>query len=74
MSSVKEVDEHLGVKPEDIPLVFDCKFLAKILCVSYSTARTIMHQPGFPVWRISEKKHRIYREPFLKWLDAQTKI
>lgn len=65
--------EHiLGVKVEEIPVVFDCKYLAKILGCSESTARTVMNQPGFPVLRLSARKHRIYREQFLAWLDRMS--
>ncbi|MCL6592705.1 MAG: helix-turn-helix domain-containing protein [Alicyclobacillus sp.] len=68
----QQSDSCLGVNVEDIPLVFDCKFLAKILGVSVSTARTIMHQPGFPVMKFSARKHRIYRAKFLEWLERQS--
>lgn len=63
--------EILGVRVDEIPVVFDAKYLAKILGCSVSTARTIMNQPGFPVVRLSQRKHRIYRAAFLAWLERQ---
>lgn len=66
-----DVQESFGVKLEDIPLVFDYKVLAKILGVSISTAQSIMRQDGFPVWRISNRMSRIYKKPFLEWLEKQ---
>lgn len=56
---------------EQLPPFFDVNVLAQVLGVSVSTARRIMNQPGFPVWRISQRKHRIYREPFLRWVQNQ---
>lgn len=68
------VEQAIGVKVEEIPAVFDCKFLAKILSCSIPTARTVMNQPGFPIWRLSAHKHRIYRAQFLAWLEKQTQF
>lgn len=57
---------------DDIPFVFDCKKLAEILDVSESTARTIMHSPGFPVRSVSPRKHRVYKGEFLDWLQGKS--
>ncbi|WP_375330556.1 helix-turn-helix domain-containing protein [Alicyclobacillus fastidiosus] len=56
---------------DDIPFVFGCKELAEIMGVSKSTARRIMHDDGFPVHRISEKSHRIYKDQFLRWMNGE---
>ncbi|MFB5192765.1 DNA-binding protein [Alicyclobacillus fastidiosus] len=58
---------------DDIPVVFDCKKLAEILGVSTFTARTIMHQPGFPVVIAGPRRHRIYKPAFLQWIEEQAK-
>ena len=56
-----------GVLLDQIPAVFDVRVLAKILCVSVSTAREVMNQPDFPVWIISQHTHRIVKSEFLRY-------
>ena len=61
----------LGVRYDEIPLVFNVRWLAKILMVSYSTALAIMHSQGFPVRVFGRRIYRIYKEPFLRWLETE---
>lgn len=56
---------------DDIPFVFDCKTLAEIMGVSISTARRIMHEEGFPLQCLSEKRHVIYKAQFLRWMEGE---
>lgn len=62
-----------GVLLDQIPTVFDAKFLAKILDVSVSTAQTVMSDPDFPVWRISPHTHRILKTEFLRYVEEQSR-
>ena len=62
-----------GVLLDQIPAVFDAKFLAKILDVSVSTAQTVMSDPDFPVWRISPHTHRILKSEFLQYVADQSR-
>lgn len=62
-----------GMRIEDIPAVFDCKTLARILAVGEGIARTVMTRDDFPVFIITYHCHRIYKVPFLKWLEEQCK-
>ena len=62
-----------GVLLDQIPAVFDCKVLAKILDVSVSTAQTVMSDPDFPVWRISPHTHRILKSEFLQYVADQSR-
>lgn len=60
------------VKREDIPLVFDVKYLAHILRVSESTAYSYIHIPGFPAFTLrGSKGYRIHGPRFIAWLDEQ---
>lgn len=65
-------DYGLGMKMEEIPAVFDVQVLAQLLQCSVSTARTYMNRPGFPVWKITKRRHKIYREQFLRWVEGET--
>ena len=61
------------VKREDIPLVFDVKYLARILQVSESTAYSYIHIPGFPAFTLAGSKgYRIHGPRFIAWLDERT--
>lgn len=68
----QEVEQTIGVKAEDIPAVFDCRGLAKILGVSVSQARRIMAREDFCVTVISQRRHRIRREDLEDWLSRQS--
>lgn len=63
---------HPVYKPEDIPLLFDARELAKILGVSISQARRIMARDDFKVTVISPRRYRIRREDLLDWLARQS--
>ncbi len=63
--------DMVGMRIEDIPAVFGTVTLAKILLVSDDTAAKIMNRPDFPVFRMSSKTWRIYKVPFLNWLEEQ---
>lgn len=55
----------------DIPFVFDYKVLAEVLGVSTFTARTIMNSDGFPLHKLSPRKHRIFKGEFLRWMNGE---
>lgn len=60
------------LKREDIPLVFDVKYLARILRVSESTAYSYIHIPGFPAFTLAGSKgYRIHGPRFIAWLDER---
>ncbi len=62
-----------GVLLDQIPAVFDCKMLAKILDVSVSTAQLVMAASEFPVWVISKHTHRILKSEFLQYAAEQSR-
>lgn len=59
-------------KPEDIPMLFGAKELAKFLGVSESQARRIMAREDFKVVVISPRRYRIRRDDFLSWLEHRS--
>lgn len=63
---------HSTFEVKELPPVFDCKMLAKILGVSVGQAKRIMRREDFRVTVISPRRHRIRREDLEKWLEKQS--
>lgn len=54
----------------NLPLVLTPVDIAGILKISRNNAYEKIHSKGFPVFKVG-KQYRIYREHFIKWLEAQ---
>ena len=51
---------------DDLPLFLNVSLVAQVLGVSSSTAYELMHEPGFPVLRVSSRMV-VPKEKFIRW-------
>lgn len=54
---------------KDLPLVLTPMEVAVILGISRNKAYELMHQEGFPSFKVDKWHYKIHRDKFLKWLD-----
>ena len=60
-------------KQEDYPLALRTRDIAEIMGVSMDTAYCAIHQKGFPVIKITERKFIIPRDAFFNWFNSAGK-
>ena len=56
---------------DDLPLFLNASLVAQVLGVSSSTAYELMHEPGFPVLRVSSRMV-VPKEKFIRWTEEQS--
>ena len=56
---------------DDLPLFFNAEMVAKVLGVSPSSGYELMHEPGFPVLRIGNRRV-VPKEQFIQWVNEHT--
>ena len=55
----------------DLPLFLNADTVAKVLGVSPSSGYELMHEPGFPVLRLGNRKV-VPKEQFIQWVNEHT--
>ena len=55
---------------DDLPLFLNSETVAKVLGVSPSSSYELMHEPGFPVLRISNRMV-VPKEQFIQWVNER---
>ena len=55
---------------DDLPLFLNLETVAKVLGVSPSSGYELMHEPGFPVLRISNRMV-VPKEQFIQWVNKR---
>lgn len=56
---------------DELPLFLNSATVAKVLGVSPSSAYELMHEPDFPVLRVSSRMV-VPKEKFIQWVEAHT--
>ena len=56
---------------DDLPLFLNANLVAQVLGVSISTAYEVMHETGFPVLRIGNRRV-VPKEQFIQWVSEHT--
>ena len=56
---------------DDLPLFLNANLLSQVLGVSITTAYEVMHEPGFPVLRVSSRMV-VPKEKFIRWAEEQS--
>ena len=56
---------------DDLPLFLNADTVAKVLGISISSAYELMHEPGFPVFKVGSRMV-VPKEKFITWVSAQT--
>ena len=56
---------------DDLPLFLNAETVAKVLGVSPSSCYELMHEPGFPVLRVSSRMV-VPKDQFIQWVEAHT--
>ncbi|OUN21305.1 helix-turn-helix domain-containing protein [Pseudoflavonifractor sp. An85] len=56
---------------DELPLFLNSETVAKVLGVSASSGYELMHEPGFPMLRISNRMV-VPKEQFIQWVMERT--
>lgn len=56
---------------DELPLFLNSELVAKVLGVSPSSGYELMHQPDFPVLRVSNRMV-VPKEKFMQWVEEHT--
>lgn len=58
--------------PKDLPASLKVRDVAGYLGIDRRQAYTVIRELGIPVIKLSERRTRVPREAFLKWVESQT--
>ena len=70
MDGYSDVRAVVTRSAKDLPLVLTPMEVAVILGISRNKVYELMHQEGFPSFKVDKWHYKIHRDKFLKWLDA----
>ena len=55
----------------ELPLFLNADIVAKVLGISPSSGYELMHEPGFPILKISNRMV-VPKEKFIQWVEENT--
>lgn len=56
---------------DDLPLFLNASLVSQVLGISPSSSYELMHEPGFPVLRVSSRMV-VPKEKFIQWVEQNT--
>lgn len=57
----------------NLPIMLTVEDIRKVLNIGKNSAYEIIYQKNFPILKLSERKIRIPKDEFIKWIKSNTK-
>ncbi|MBV4445338.1 helix-turn-helix domain-containing protein [Clostridium tyrobutyricum] len=58
---------------KNLPIMMTVKDIKDVLKIGTNSAYDLIHQKKFPILKLSERKFRIPKDEFVKWVKETTK-